>query len=617
MKQKFFDIFIYLLFIGSIFFTFIILDVSLRFQLWETVRFVSFTSISPLAFSCSYILFILLLLIILPKKFNFFYVIFTILANIYFLCQLVHFKILDNLFSFVSLFSAEEGADYFDYAFKTIDFKMIVTILLSLASMIFVIIINKKFKPFNSPIKLKTKLVYLFICLFLFVCFRCIGIYKLGKSVPQNSWDAWNVPKNVHKNFNNKNRSMMVSGLYEYPIRDIYLYIKKLVNPNTKEKIKDIDNYIDNLNIALEENKYTGIFKDKNLIMIMMESIDESQANEIVMPTLTYLSKTGLSFENRYAPFFGAAMTINSEFSSVTGIYSVTEEKAIYNYNDTHFTYSLPNLFKNNGYSVNSIHMNNGEFYNRTNFHKTLGFEKHYSLFNKNISTDVAFDTNLVLDDASYNLIKKSDKFMTFITTYSAHVPYIDNYMCNDLINKNNFLKVENNNELTCLRLLSNETDNFLKELLIRLDNDKILDDTILVIFSDHYAYGYSNINDLRNITDSNLIQKSPLVIWSKNIKSSKIDKMTDTADIAPTLLNMFGLEYNPKLYLGTDVFSKYHENFVYFSDYSWYDGNIYSKTATTNDYIKEISLIVSEKININEKIISSDYYKHYEENDK
>ena len=132
-----------------------------------------------------------------------------------------------------------------------------------------------------------------------FIGFRFVGLYKLGDPVSQGSWDTWKVPRNIYNNFNNKNRSMMVSGLYEYPLRDLYIYTKQLINPKTKEKVEEVNRYLNSLDFIEEKNKYTGIFKDKNLIMIMMESIDISQVNKEVMPTLSYLAKTGINFENR------------------------------------------------------------------------------------------------------------------------------------------------------------------------------------------------------------------------------------------------------------------------------------------------------------------------------
>ena len=47
----------------------------------------------------------------------------------------------------------------------------------------------------------------------------------------------------------------------------------------------------------------------------------------------------------------------------------------------------------------------------------------------------------------------------------------------------------------------------------------------------------------------------------------------------------------------------------------SWYDGVYYSKDDKEDDYTKKISEIVNQKININQKIIHSDFYKYYEKN--
>ena len=76
----------------------------------------------------------------------------------------------------------------------------------------------------------------------------------------------------------------------------------------------------------------------------------------------------------------------------------------------------------------------------------------------------------------------------------------------------------------------------------------------------------------------------------------------------------MFGIDYNPTLYIGTDIFSSYHEDFVYFNDYTWLTKDLYyiGKNKEESDYIKDISYKVKNKIQINEKIITSNYYNHY-----
>ena len=593
----------------GILFTYVILDVGLRFFLWKKVMFVSYASFSPLAFSFSYGIILLSMMFLFSKKSKIIYIVSTIIFNIYFLAQMIYFKIFTAFISVVTLFSAGEATDYLDYTIKQIDNRMLVIVLLSFLSLEIVLIIKKMNN--NNAFEVNNKKKYLLILVLLFIIFRVSGIYKLGKPVSNTAWNNWDTPRNIYNDFSNKSRSMMVSGMYEYMFRDMYLYIKNYVNPNKKEKIAEINRYIDSLDISKEDNEYSNIFKDKNLIMIMLESIDSWLVTDEVMPTMRYLQTTGLNFTNRYAPFYGGGMTINSEFAGITGLYSISNETAIYNYTDNNFNYSLPSLFIKNGYIVNSMHMNQAHFYNRKNFHKALGFMNHYSLHDLKIPGNISYDTNMVKQDDSYNLIVNKDKFVTFITTYSAHVPYIDSEMCDNLIKTNPSFKIDDE-EITCIKLLAHETDDFLKLLLERLEEDNYLDNTVIVLYTDHYTYGFTRTEEMKNITDNNLIQNVPFVIWSKDIASKNINTIVDTADIVPTLFNMFGIDYDPKIYMGTDVFSRYHENFVYFSDYSWYDGNIYSKNAISSDYVNEISNKVNQKISINEKIVSSNYYAYY-----
>lgn len=59
----------------------------------------------------------------------------------------------------------------------------------------------------------------------------------------------------------------------------------------------------------------TGAFAGKNLILIMMESVDDWLVTPEYMPNLYRLEQEGVYFRNYYAPIFLAAATFNSEFT--------------------------------------------------------------------------------------------------------------------------------------------------------------------------------------------------------------------------------------------------------------------------------------------------------------
>ena len=76
----------------GIIFTFLILDVGIRYILWKDIGFVSYKSYSPLAFSVSYILIIIMFIFLFPRKFKTIYITLSIIFNIYFLAQMIHLK---------------------------------------------------------------------------------------------------------------------------------------------------------------------------------------------------------------------------------------------------------------------------------------------------------------------------------------------------------------------------------------------------------------------------------------------------------------------------------------------------------------------------------------------
>lgn len=156
-------------------------------------------------------------------------------------------------------------------------------------------------------------------------------------------------------------------------------------------------------------------------------------------------------------------------------------------------------------------------------------------------------------------------------------------------------------------RTLARDTDNFLNILLEKLEDEGKLDDVVLVLASDHYSYGYSDIDYVaqkkETINDRKDLQKTPFVIWSKDLQHQDIDTILDTADILPTLFNLLGVEYDPKYYMGEDVFSNNHDDFVWFSDGTYIKGK---ECLLSNE---AILTKINYNISKNKAILLTNYY--------
>lgn len=603
----------------GIFFSFFILDLSLRIYSNQYVGFYRWISYAPNLFTFSWIFLIIGILYLIPKKVRIItYGVLSVISNIIVYAEYLHFSVLKRFFTFSDVLLTKEGSNYFLYAISKTNVKIILVLLVSLLTTSITIFTMKKTDKI-----IKNKYYYIVTITAIIILVggtRIFANYKLGTKVDPLTWEASYKPKNIYIDFNNQNKSLEISGIYELLMRSTYLYIKDNFTTNKDKIRKEIDNYLEDDANQIEyiENNYTGILEGKNVIYILMESIDSWLVNEEVMPTLYKLQQEGLNFTNRYSPSFGGGQTINSEFAMNTGLYAIENSKAIYNYDKNNFSNSLANMLKNNGYSAISIHTNSGNFYNRTFFHETLGYDTHYALDDmKNINhTDYNYynDSSLVKNDETYDLIVRDNKFLSFIISYSAHVPY-DNTNDRCITNPYN-LNVDGNQELSCIRNLARETDEMLRILIERLEKDKKLDDTVLVLVSDHYAYGYNDqtsIQEYKATDNTYLLQNVPFIIWNKDLKHKVIDTIMDTADILPTLLNMLGITYNPNYYIGTDVFSNYHEKFVYFSSDTFYDGvTLYDGTKVDTEkenYVNKIISKIKLKRDLNNKIIISDYF--------
>lgn len=609
-----------LLIMLGIFLSFFILDISLRIYSNQHIGFYRWYHYSPNLFTFSWIFLIIGILYLLPKKARMItYGILSIISNVIVYAEYLHFSILKRFFLFSDLLLAKEGSDYFLYAISKTNIKIVLVMLISLLVTVITLFIMKK----TEEVK-KNHYYYITLALVAILLVggtRVLANIKLGVKVDPLTWEAAFKPKNIYLDFNNQNKSLEVSGIYELIMRSTYLYVKDNFIINKNKIRDDIDNYLekDSNRLEYKKNDYTGILEGKNVIYILMESIDSWLVTEEVMPTLYHLEQTGLNFTNRYSPSFGGGQTINSEFAMNTGLYAIENSKAIYNYDKNNFSNSLANMLKNNNYSAISIHTNSGNFYNRTFFHEALGYDMHYALddMKKINHKDYNYynDSSLIKNNETYDLIVREEPFFSFIITYSAHIPYDDN---NDrCINNPYNLEVKGNKELSCIRNLARETDEMLRILIERLEKDNKLDNTVLVLATDHYAYGYEDQTYIQKYkdTDNNyLLQNVPLIIWSKNLKHKEINTIMDTADILPTLLNMLGITYNPNYYVGTDVFSENHENFVYFSSDAFYDGkNLYDGTKVDkekSDYVNNIITKIKNKMDLNNKMIISDYFR-------
>ncbi len=552
-------------------FNFIIKDTDISFQLRNSARW----------FNLMYVLGFTMLIYLIPLKIKkqAFSILFSFVF-LYSLIQIIYYKNMNNYFGISDFLYTNEGKDYLLYALGKIDIEIICYIIVAF---VFFLITLRFLKYSNKNIA--STIVVILLALY-YILFGIVETDKyIGKDFKideKNNFDGMVSRRSIYNTFFNRKEAFNISGLYHYVVRDIYLFMKNSLNNNQKNELMKLSDYFKENIQEKEINNYTGLLEGENVIFILLESIDSWLVDE--MKTLSYLKNNGLDFTNRYAPFFGGGRTFNTEFAVNTGYY-IPNNYNIYESINNNYPFALPRLFREKGYTANSIHYNRSSFYNRKGFHKTYGYEHFYSLYDMGYK-DTKDDSNLVNNEAFDSMLKSP--FMIYFITYSAHLPYQNNDLCST------------NSSYECIRELAKLTDDFLKELLIKLNDKKLLDKTTIVLFTDHYAYGYdiNSLITLKELTDSNdlNIEKVPFIIWSKKLQAQKIDKIMGTIDIYPTICNLFNLDYNPSFYIGKDVLSDKYKGLVYFQDYTYI-----GETGGKN---------IASLINLNDSIIKYNYFK-------
>ena len=584
------------------FISFYYLDIFIRIVMYQKEDFAFYLSISPNLFTISYIILFITILSLFKKNIKrILFTIFSLLMYAVTYSEYLHLNILKRAFDTKDLFLIGEGADYFLDSIKQTDLPLLLFVITGLSF----IFITQYFISKEEEKKQNNKLKKVILVSLLFIILHTNSVLFLGKGTDDIK-EKQNNKKVIYTEYTNQTKSLEVSGIYELFVRSFTMYVKDTYFTNLDSNIKEINS--ERKEITLEPNKYSGIYKDKNVIYILMESIDSWLVNDETMPTLSRLQREGLNFTSRYAPAFGGGPTINSEFAMNTGLYAETNGKSIMNYKNT-YPYSLANMLKKEGYSVESVHFNSGKFYNRASLHKSYGYIHHSLKDDKTLNKDIdyQYDSNLLSKD-TLDYIIRDNKFLTFITTYSPHLPHNnDRSICKT--NKYNYN--DSREEINCIYNLARDTDEFIKGLIEELEKQGKLDNTILVLATDHennYKYFHEVIKN-KDYTNDYLMKNVPLVIWSNDTKHEDIDTICDTVDILPTLFNMLGVNYDQNNYIGEDIFKENRNNFVYFDNITYFDGKLYSEKNIEESDIEILKKI--EKIrNYNKSIVITNYFK-------
>ena len=388
--------------------------------------------------------------------------------------------------------------------------------------------------------------------------------------------------------------------------------------------IATINNFMAN-ETGTKQNKYTGMFKDKNLVFVVAESFSEVAVREDLTPTLYKLVHEGFDFKNFYTS--NNMSTIGGEFQALTGLYADNEILGPWRSGNRYFPYGLANVFKGLGYSTFAYHNNSAYFQDRNIYIKSQGFDNFKGCYNgleKLMNCEAWPQSDVEMINATINDYINTDKFVTYYMTVSGHFYYTYNLNQQAANNRHLVDHLDYPEDVRGYLATQIELDRALETLMNKLDEAGKLDDTVIVLLADHYPYYLSNysFNLLSDYYRDQLIESNSnnLIIYNSKMKPVEIEKVGMSIDVLPTVLNLFGVNYDSRLIMGKDILSN-TEGIAIFKDKSWVTnkGTYYASSGTfapsvseiPEGYVNYINSIVNNRVAVSRMIVTSNYYSY------
>ncbi len=339
--------------------------------------------------------------------------------------------------------------------------------------------------------------------------------------------------------------------------------------------IQKVSSYI-NQHQATPNRELFGIAEGRNLIMIHMESIqqflidfkysDESGKSWEVLPFLNklYHSKDSISFSNIYAQI-GQGKSSDAELMTETSLFGLAKGPAFIKHAENTY-YALPQILRNKAdYTSAVFHGNMGSFWNRNDMYPGLGYDYFFDAEDFNLteenSAEYGLKDKLFFQQSVQYLEQLQQPFYAKFITLSNHHPFP--------VDENNTLPEANTTDDSVNGYFpsSNYADQALEEFFNYLKLSGIYENSIIVLYGDHYGISENRNKDLAPLLgretdtwtefDDMNMKKVPLIVHIPGYGSGHVDnELGGQIDILPTILHLLGIDTKSQILMGQDLLS-------------------------------------------------------------
>ncbi len=558
--------------------------------------------------------------------------------SVFYFSQHLYHNVVEGFFSLNLLSNAGQGAGFvttiianFNWVHVLYFIPLIVAFVILFSRRSVKMLFDFRYENYRVPIYMT-----LFAFLLMFISIQSISTTPISEE---------NDPYYSDQDFYDQNFSPFLSinrfGLLTYARRDL----QNLYAEPTDEDMEDtneIDEFFNN-RPEHEANDMSDLFEGKNLIFIKAESLDTYGVDPDLMPNYYEMLENSMVFDNFYAPLY-YRNTSDSEFMTHTSFYpSASVNMSMEAYKDNHFPNTLPNLFGELGYNTSAHHNYDDFYYPRSEFHpNTLGFDTYKGAKDMDLVPEgwdgeekLPWLSDLEMFENTLDDVLSDEQFFAYYLTVTGHLPYDDTHQYAEKhydtiveIFEENDRDLPENEELIYFHAAHYEFDLAIGYLMDKLEDEGLKDDTVIMVASDHFAYGISrdviaDYDTAKNMDETRLnVHNVPMNIYHPSLENEHIEDVMSNIDVVPTLSNLFGLDMDYRKAFGYDVFSPNSENTVFFQDTSLLTDDYFMAVNEDMNVVKRRGDIEGQVVDdhysylirkreINQYILENDYFRN------
>lgn len=354
----------------------------------------------------------------------------------------------------------------------------------------------------------------------------------------------------------------------------------------TAKDLEPVQTYIDQ-HYAAPNPELFGLAKGRNVIYLHLESLQQfiidyklkvgDQEYEVT-PFLNslYHSKSTFAFPNFFHQV-KAGKTSDAETMIENSLFGLNQGSFMVQYGSSNTQQAAPYILsKHGGYTSAVFHGNSASFWNRNNTYKSWGYhyffdQSYFSPATEENSFQYGLNDKIMFADSIQYLERLQQPFYAKFITVSNHYPYTTSLIGDEI----GFPLAETSDEtINGYFATANYLDASIKSFFDYLKATGIYENSVIVLYGDHYGISNSRNLDLAPLLGKNsetwtdydnaMLQRVPyMIVVPGTDKGGIIQTYGGEIDALPTLEHLLGIDSKQYLQVGQDLLSPEHSQVV------------------------------------------------------